>query len=152
MVFIPTIAITALGKSFGGKKELAQAIKHEQSEKTFSSFKFIRNSLNGTNSIKLLWIAFYTRLQHKRGPYWVSKYLPLRLKRANFYLCFSPYNATIHIETDRITNDQINYIGSPELIPYLKEEEQLDEEDYYLQIDQALAENSFGEETVSKER
>ncbi len=133
------------------KKEVAQTIKKEQSGKAFSTFKFIRNSLKGTDGFKLLWIAIYTRLQQKKGPYWAAKHLPLKLKRANWYLCFSPYNATIHIETDRITNDQIKYIGSPELIPYLKEEEYSRKESFYLHLDQALAENSFGEETVSKE-
>jgi hypothetical protein len=134
------------------KKEVAQSIKEEQSGKAFSTFKFIYKSLKGTEGVKLLWIAIYTKLQQKRGPYWAAKHLPLRLKRANRYLCFSPYNAIIHKETDRITNDQIQYIGSPELIPYLEEEVHSDEGDYYLHIDQALAENSFGEETVSKER
>lgn len=134
------------------KKEVAQSVKQEQSDKSFSSFKFISNSLNGLDQVKLLWIAVYTKLQQKKGPYWTAKHLPLKLKRANWYLCFSPYNATIHKETDRISEDQITYIGSPELIPYLQEEKDLIKEDFYLHIDQALAENSFGEETVSKEK
>ena len=134
------------------KKEVAQSVKQERSEKSFSTFTFIRNSLNGVGQFKLLWIAIYTKLQQRNGPYWTAKHLPLKLKRANWYLCFSPYNATIHKETDRIGEERLKYIGSPELIPFLQVEHDLIEEDFYLHIDQALAENSFGEETVSKEK
>lgn len=134
------------------KKELAKSVKREQFTRTFSSFTFIRRSLKGLDQWKLLLIALYTQLQQHIGPYWVAKHLPLKLKRAEHYLCFSPYNATIHKETDRITEDQITYIGSPELFHYLSEEKELIEDEFYLHIDQALAENSLGEETLSKDQ
>lgn len=134
------------------KKDIANSIKQEQSEKAFSSLSFIRNSLKGLNKFKLISIALYTKLQQIKGPYWAAKHLPLKLKRASQYLCFSPYNAIIHNETDRVDDRQVTYIGSPELIPYLQREDDLIEEDFYLHIDQALAENSFGEETVPKQQ
>ncbi|MBO3698368.1 polysialyltransferase family glycosyltransferase [Roseivirga sp. E12] len=132
------------------KKDVVQMVKQEQSEKAFSSLSFIRNSLKGTDQIKLVLIALYTKLQQKKGAYWTAKYFPLKLKKASQYLCFSPFNATIHKEIEQVSDEQIKYIGSPELIPYLEVEENLMEEGFYLHIDQALAENSFGEETVSK--
>jgi hypothetical protein len=86
------------------------------------------------------------------GPYWAAKHFSFEGKRPQTYICFSPYNATIHKELDAIKEDRIEYIGSPELVKYLEKEQELIDEDFYLHIDQAFAENSFGEETVSKEQ
>lgn len=132
------------------KNSRAKESKEIQREKGFSTLQFLKNSIQGLDKLKLLPIALYTMLQQKVGPYWVSRYLPLKIKRANTYLCYSSFNATIHRETDRITEEDIVYIGSPELMQYLGEEAPLMERPYYLHMDQALAENSFGEETMDK--
>lgn len=132
------------------KKQLAKSVRQEQYQRSFSSLLFISRSLKALERWKLIPIALYTQLQQHIGPYWAARHLPLKLKRADHYLCYSPYNATIHKETDRISEDEIIYIGSPDLVPYLQEEEELIEDHFYLHIDQALAENSLGEETLSK--
>jgi len=116
----------------------------------FNTLKFAQNSLTGLDKGWILLIFLYQKLVQIKGPYWAAKHLPLKLKRATKYLCFSPYNATIHKETDRISDDLITYIGSVELEQYLEKEIQLDLQPYLLHIDQALAENSFGEATVTK--
>jgi hypothetical protein len=131
-------------------KSRAGNIQSEQLAQGFSSLKFISSSLSGIDKRLLPLIALYTKLQQRIGSYWTAKHLPLKLKKAVYYLCLSPYNTTIHKETDRIIEQQIKYIGSPELVNYLKKEEPLTVAPYYLHIDQALAENSLGEETVSK--
>lgn len=134
------------------KKSLAADFRQEQSARSFSTLSFIRKSLRGPDILELAKIGIYTRFQQSFGPYWASKNVPLNVKKASHYLCFSPYNATIHKETDRVRESQITYIGCQELIPYLNEETDLIEENFYLHIDQALAENSFGEETVPKSK
>lgn len=134
------------------KKSLAADFKQEQSDRSFSTLRFIRKSLRGLDTLELVKIGVYTRLQQSFGPYWASKHIPLNVKKASHYLCFSPYNARIHKETDRVQEGQITYIGCRELIPYLNKETDLIEEDFYLHIDQALAENSLGEETVPKSK
>jgi len=132
------------------KRKRAQLTRTEQQSKGFSTLQFIRESLTGWNRLWLFPLALYTQLQQRVGPNWAAKHLPLRIKRASTYLCLSPYNATIHRETDRVEESQILYIGSSELMGFLKKEETLNDESFYLHIDQALSENSFGEETVSK--
>ncbi|OEK05203.1 polysialyltransferase family glycosyltransferase [Roseivirga misakiensis] len=132
----------------GGK---AKEAKIESSAAGFSTGRFLKNSFKPKSLWRLFPILIYTRAQQKIGPYWASRYIPLKMKRADEYLCFSPNNATIHRETDRISENHITYIGSHELAKFLKPEEELILEDFYLHIDQALADNSFGEETVSKE-
>lgn len=134
------------------KRSLSAEVKQEQTSKSFSTLRFVRNSLPGLGAFEVAKIAVYSKLQQSFGPYWVARNFPLNLKKASQYLCFSPYNAKIHKETDRIDESQIAYIGCQELIPYLKEETDLIEEDFYLHIDQALAENSLGEETVPKSK
>ncbi len=133
------------------KRSRAIATKKEQNSKGFSSFRFIWKSLKGLNKMRLLPIAIYTQLQQRVGPYWVSKFMPLSMKKADIYLCLSPFNATIHKETDRIKDQKIRYIGSAELEKYMIEEKELISDQFYIHIDQALAENSFGEETMPRE-
>lgn len=133
------------------KSSRARKTKAVQSSRGFSTWAFLKGSLKGIDRFKLTLIGLYTKLQQKIGPYWVSKNLPLKMKRANQYLCYSPFNATIHRETDRISESIIGYVGSPELIQYLNKESDSVQDSYYLHIDQALAENSFGEETLSKQ-
>jgi len=116
----------------------------------FSSKTFAFNSLKGVAKLNIIAIALFSQFQKRVGPYWASKHLPLKIKKASKYLCFSPYNAIIHKELDRVSENDLAYVGSSELMQYLKKEEPLDD-DYYLHIDQALAENSLGEETVSRE-
>lgn len=132
------------------KETMAKTLKGRQLAKGFNTFHFLRKSLSGFERVHLPLMALYTKLQLTIGPNWVARYLPLGIKRADEYLCYSPYNATIHKETDRVSEDQIKYVGSPELDLYLKREVELLDDRFYLHIDQALAENSFGEETVSK--
>ncbi|WP_305982464.1 polysialyltransferase family glycosyltransferase [Roseivirga thermotolerans] len=133
------------------KNNLARETKDSQVQKGFSTLRFLKKSLIGTDRFKLLSIAIYTKLQQKVGPYWAAKHLPLSIKKANQYICYSPFNATIHRETDRVSEHEISYVGSHELMNYLKKEEPLTDKPFYLHIDQALAQNSFGEETVSRE-
>jgi|GEM_PF-1740997 len=133
------------------KSSRAKEIRSEHVVKGFRTLSFLYNSLTGIDKLKLFPISIYTKLQQKFGPYWVSKRMPLKIKKPDLYLCYSPFNATIHKETDRILDDKIKYIGSPELIQYLHKETDLVNEPFYLHIDQALAENSFGEETLDKQ-
>ena len=133
------------------KNSLARETKDSQAQKGFSTLRFLKKSLIGTDRFKLLSIAIYTKLQQKVGPYWAAKHLPLSIKKANQYICYSPSNATIHRETDRVSEHEISYVGSHELMNYLRKEEPLTDKPFYLHIDQALAQNSFGEETVSRE-
>lgn len=134
------------------KESRAKEARSDHQLKGFSTLSFLKASLKGLERIYLLSIALYTKFQQKYGPYWAAKHLPLKIKRADLYLCYSPFNATIHKETDRIDDNRIKYIGSPELMHYLEAQTDLINEDFYLHVDQALAENSFGEETVSKEK
>ena len=133
------------------KGSRAKETQVEQTQKGFSTLQFLKKSFSGINLFYIAQVALYTQLQQRIGPYWVSKWLPLSIKKADQYLCYSPYNATIHRETDRISEKQIAYIGSPELMGYLQKEKDLIDASFYLHMDQALAENSFGEETVSKQ-
>lgn len=132
------------------KNSLARETKDSQVQKGFSTLRFLKKSFIGTDRFKLLSIAIYTKLQQKVGPYWAAKHLPLSIKKANQYICYSPFNATIHRETDRVSEHEISYVGSHELMNYLRKEEPLTGKPFYLHIDQALAQNSFGEETVSR--
>ena len=133
------------------KESRAKEARSDHQLKGFSTLSFLKASLKGVDRIHLPSIALFTKIQQKYGPYWAAKHLPLKIKRADLYLCYSPFNATIHKETDRIDDNRIKYIGSPELMHYLEAETDLIDEAFYLHIDQALAENSFGEETLSKE-
>lgn len=133
------------------KKELAAQSNQAKSSSGFSSFQWINNSLNGIQKLLLFSISLLIKASQKVGPYWAAKHLSFEAKKPDQYICFSPFNATIHKEVDKIGEERIQYIGSPELTQYLKKENDLIEEDFYLHIDQAFAENSFGEETVSKE-
>jgi hypothetical protein len=134
-----------------GKREKINETKAAFEVKGFSTLQFAKRTFKGLANINILKIALYTKAVKRKGPYWAAKHLPFKIKKANVYLCFSPYNAKIHKETDRISEDQIRYIGSPELLKYLKQEAELNIGSFYLHLDQALAENSSGEETVSKE-
>lgn len=134
------------------KTELSRESSAVKSSIGFSSARFVSNSLTTISKIWLPLIFIYSFLSKKVGPYWVSKNLPLPIKRVDKYLCFSPSNATIHLETDRVSSKRITYIGSFELMKYIERSEKRFFEKYYLHIDQALAENSFGEETVSREQ
>lgn len=133
------------------KKELAAQNNLAKSSSGFSSFQWINNSLNGNQKLLLFPISLFIKASQKVGPYWAANHLSFEAKKPNQYICFSPFNGTIHKEVDKIGEERIQYIGSPELTQYLKKENDLIEEDFYLHIDQAFAENSFGEETVSKE-
>lgn len=132
------------------KESRAKETRSDHQLKGFSTLGFLKASLKGVDRIHLPPIALFTKTQQKYGPYWAAKHLPLKIKRADLYLCYSPFNATVHRETDRVDDNRIKYIGSPELMHYLEAQTDLINEAFYLHIDQALAENSFGEETLSK--
>jgi hypothetical protein len=133
------------------KKDLVVKNNLAKSKTGFNSFKWINNSLKALQKVWLLPIVIYIKASQRVGAYWAAKHFSFEGKRPLTYICFSPYNSTIHKEVDKIGEQRIEYIGSPELVNYLIEENNLIQEDFYLHIDQAFSYNSFGEETVSKE-
>ena len=133
------------------KKDLVVKNNLAKSKTGFNSFKWINNSLKALQKVWLLPIVIFIKASQRVGAYWAAKHFSFEGKRPHTYICFSPYNSTIHKEVDKIDEQRIEYIGSPELVNYLIEENNLIQEDFYLHIDQAFADNSFGEETVSKE-
>ena len=132
------------------KNKVSENIKAGKKAISFSTLRFIRNSLTWKSFYLIPQIAVFTYFLKKKGPYWAAKHWSFSAKKPTYYLCFSPYNATIHFELDKISPKRIIYTGSPELDGYLEPVENKINGKYYLHIDQAFAENSFGEETVSK--
>ncbi|MBL3655382.1 polysialyltransferase family glycosyltransferase [Fulvivirga sediminis] len=133
------------------KQQTTASIKSYKASIGFSSLSWIKKSLHGSLKLNFIFIFLYVKGSQLIGPYWAAKHLSFEGKRPDYYLCFSPFNAVIHKETDRIDESRIYYVGSTELAKYLVKEKLLHMGKYYLHIDQAFADNSFGEETVSRE-
>ena len=132
------------------KREVANRSDEQKKIKGFNTLKFSLASLIGVDKFRLFGILVYSKAQKYVGPYWASRHFPLDIKKADKYLCFSPFNSIIHREIDKINDSNIIYIGCVELEKYLVKVDSLIQERFYLHIDQALAENSLGEETISK--
>ncbi len=132
------------------KRGVVKNVEAQKRKVRFSSLTFISSSLPYVDFSRLFFILLYTLCAKRFGNYWAARHLPSNIKNPDFYICFSLYNSIIHKETDRASEDQIRFVGSPELDMYLQHEIELLSDRFYLHIDQALAENSFGEETVSK--
>lgn len=135
------------------KADHAGKLDQQKAAAGFSTVRFIKASLTPMQNWLIAYLALYQFAVRKKGPYWASKWCFLPVKRPDTYLCFSRWNSTIHRQTDRVGEDRIRYIGSPELAGYLEAipEDQKIQERFYLHLDQALAENSLGEEIRTKE-
>lgn len=132
------------------KASVSRAAVSSKKEVRFSSIRFLRASLK--NPFLLFRILLHAYAARRTGPYFANRHFSFAAKKPNFYICFSKANAKIYEELDRPTAGKFIFTGSPELDSYLKPVEQPPvQERFILHIDQALAENSFGEETVSRE-
>lgn len=132
------------------KKRIQKSVQIHKKEIGFSTLRFIHNSIKIPQKWIFIPLFIFLFAQRRKGAYWASKYMTFRAKKPDYYICYSSYNATIHKELDKIKDDRIIYVGSPELDLYLEPKNKVAQEPYYLHIDQSFAENSFGEETVSK--
>ena len=132
------------------KASLGKAVESAKKNVKFNSIGFLRASLR--NPILLFRVFLHAYVSRRSGPYFANRYFSFEAKQPDFYICFSKANARIYEELDRPDAGKFIFTGSPELDSYLAPVERSPvQERYLLHIDQAMAENSFGEETVSKE-
>jgi len=132
-----------------GKKKLAQAVESSKKAVGFSTVSFVLHTVR--NPFILARIFAHAYAARRFGPYFANRHFSFRSKKPDFYICFSRANARIHEELDRPRARQFIFTGSPELDTYLKRQARPVPERFIIHIDQALSENSFGEETVSKD-
>jgi hypothetical protein len=135
------------------KSRVATKSSIEKQSVNFSTLRFVRNSLSLQQSYSLFRIFVHSIVARKKGIYFANRYLSFSGKMPSYYICFSKANARIHEELDNPKPGQFIFTGSPELDTYLYPPSlRPHNEPFLLHIDQAMAENSFGEETVSRER
>lgn len=111
-----------------------------------NTMKFLLKSTPFLSLFALPWFFLYFILQRKVGSSYAAKKVFFRQRVASRYVCFSPTNATIHRELDRIKEDKIVYIGVPELDPYFSNSSspiQPPQDPYYLFIDQPFEGNPY---------
>ena len=119
----------------------------------FNSLRFILESLNGwSDCYVFIRIVILSIMTSRKGSFWANRYFSFKAKQPDSYICYSPRNAEIHRELDRPEENKFLYTGSQELDKYLIKESVTPTGPYYLHIDQALADNSLGEEIISKEQ
>ncbi len=134
------------------KKDTKTVVPQTKQEFSFSSLKFLLASCTVSDLFKLFKFPWYLYLSKKEGTYYAAKNAVFPGRKPDKYICYTHKNATIHRELDRVPEHRLVYIGNPELDTYLiPSPSPKSDRPYFLHIDQALAENSFGEETVSIE-
>ncbi|MBO6660490.1 MAG: hypothetical protein JJ909_07365 [Roseivirga sp.] len=116
----------------------------------FSTLSFMKNSLKSSDLFLLPKLLCYLYIQRKEGFNYASKKVRFEARKPKYYICYSPDNALIHRELDGDIEHRCHYIGNPELFRLNKEISQsachkVDDDYYYLLIDQPFADNRFGE-------
>jgi hypothetical protein len=134
------------------KQHVASKAQVMKSAVGFSTIRFLKNSLRWQQTTVYFKLLCFLLASRKMGPYWAARHVSFSERKPDFYICFSPENSAIHRELDRPRDAQFIYTGSPELDNYLSQSSEKINEKFFLHIDQAMAENSFGEETVPREK
>jgi len=117
----------------------------------FSSFTFLRSSLKYPDLLRLWKFPFYFFLQRKNGYRFASRWVKFAARIPDYYICYTPQNATIHRELDNPRENQLLYIGNPELDLFLGLKRPITSNNkYYLLIDQPFADNQYREHICSK--
>lgn len=131
------------------KASLSKHVEEKKEAIHFSSRAFIRASIK--NPWVLLRLFIHAYFAKRSGPYFANRHFSFAAKKPDFYICYSKANARIYEELDHPREGQLLFTGSPELDIYLQPAEKPPVDGgFMLHIDQAMAENSFGEETVSR--
>lgn len=110
------------------------------------TFKFLLRSLPLSSIFSLPRLLLYFYIQRKKGVYYATAKVFLKYRLADRYICYSPRNAEIHKYLDHISDDDIVYIGVPELDPFFDNAALTPEKKpgkYHLLIDQPFAENQY---------
>lgn len=124
----------------------------KRSAKLKSTLPFLLKSLSSQNFFFLPFIIFFLWLISEKGMYYTLYHMPLRFRLPDKYICYTPQNATIYTELDRVGEDKFLYTGVPELDPFFNEAVVCSKADYYLLIDQAFAENRYYNFGVTREQ
>ncbi|HEY0354919.1 MAG TPA: polysialyltransferase family glycosyltransferase [Flavisolibacter sp.] len=117
-----------------------------------STLRFLLSSFTGKYYFSILPVFIYFSVLKRRGLYYASYHLPLDVRKPSRYICYTPRNATIYREMDKIGEDKIDYTGIPELDVFFQDHSPVEEQDYFLLIDQPFAENRYYDFGVSKEQ
>ncbi len=144
------------------KRELDSKKIRNQNEKLkqglsfhFSTLQFLKNSITFSDLWKLVKFPWFLYLQKKRGQMYACRHVLFEARKPDFYVCYTPENATIHRELDGEIDDRCRYIGNPELYELdqaiRNSELPTEVEKYYLLIDQPFADNRYGEHIKTKD-
>jgi hypothetical protein len=119
----------------------------------FSTMRFFRKSLGLRffHPRTLMYLLLVKILGLRSAAYYIKD----KTRVVDRYLCFSKYNAKIHLQLDGQIADRVYVVGFPELEELVKEYEKVEtsaiEQAYWLHIDQPLSGSDLGEVFVSEE-
>lgn len=122
---------------------------------TWNTLRFLIGSMTGMLYFKLPVLLVFFYFQRRQGIYFASRRIRFRERRPDRYICYTWRNAVIYRELDQVAEENIDYIGVPELDPFFDPDDQRECESrdpYYLLIDQPFAENQYYHFSVTKDQ
>ena len=121
----------------------------------FSTKRYLKRTFRVQYFISYLLMTIYLFWSKVKGEIYATKRMRFSARKPDYYISYSPQNARIRFELDGDISDQIRYVGNleyfelyHEITKHLKEKH---ENNYYLLIDQPLADNRYGERFKTKE-
>lgn len=110
-------------------------------------------SLTPLDYLRLIKFPAYVVLMKLRGFRFASRWIRFRARKPDYYICYTPQNAIIHKELDGAPESKLLYIGYPEMDSFMNYRgTDGTKGNYYLLIDQPLADNRYREHLMTREQ
>ncbi|WP_139135243.1 polysialyltransferase family glycosyltransferase [Roseivirga sp. 4D4] len=125
--------------------------KTEPQISSFSATGFLKKSIRKSDLFYFWKLIPFLILRNKFDERLAAKWVRFSARIPDKYICYTSVNAQYHRQLDNPKETKFHYIGNPELDKFLNLNLQEDNfQEYYLHIDQPLAENQYGEHLFSK--
>lgn len=126
-------------KNIDVKKPIVPSVKSNASG-------FFKSSIRIKDVFSFTKFPFYLFAKRKEGVFYANYWLTFNAKKPSYYISYTPHTARYFYETEHPRKEQVLFIGNPDMDSFFAPVAPNPfSEKYYLLIDQAMADNRYGQ-------
>lgn len=111
-----------------------------------NAFRFFRSSVSLVNTFDFIKFPVYLFAKRVEGVFFANYWLTFNAKKPDYYISYTPHTARYFYETEQPRKEQMFFIGNPDMDAFFTPiQKNPFVEKYFLLIDQAMAENRYGQ-------
>ncbi len=114
---------------------------------------FFKASVKLTDVFSFIKFPFYLLSKRSEGVFYANYWFTFSAKKPSYYISYTPHTARYFEETEHPRKEQLLFIGNPDMDPFFASVPPNPFTDkYYLLIDQAMADNRYGQVIYSTQQ